>query len=47
MRLPDASAVLDILVRPQARRRFIVAFVEEGVEGLEHQGLVIIGRGFH
>jgi hypothetical protein len=43
----DASAVLDVCVRPQARRRFIIAFIEKGVESFEHQSSVLIGSGFH
>src|ERR1700722_17512995 len=39
------GAVLDIAVRPDGLGSRVVAPVEQGVEGGEHQGLVLVGCG--
>src|SRR6266404_4164747 len=39
---PDVVAVLDIPWRPEALGAGIVALVEQSVEGLEHNGLVLL-----
>jgi len=39
----DVRAVLDILRRPEALRRRLVAFVEESLKGFENDGLVLFG----
>ena len=36
----DMGAVLDVARRPEPRRRRVVAPVEQGVEGFEHERLV-------
>jgi hypothetical protein len=43
----DMSAVLELVLGPETCGRVIVAFVEQGVEGFQHKGPILIGCGFH
>src|ERR1700761_1702936 len=40
----NMGAVLDVAIGPEALRGGVVAFVEQRVEGLEHERLVLFGR---
>src|SRR5262249_8899698 len=40
----NMGAVLDVPLRPEALRGSVVAFVEQRVEGFEHECLVLFGR---
>ena len=42
----DVRAVLDVVRRPVALRRLVVAFVEQRIERFEHQDLVRLLVGF-